>query len=94
MVYHHNVNALLTMRNVMKLIKTTVANLTMLIMMMIVLTIIHDDESSLMIPNAMIDTTMIPGPLEPPESSLPSLKITALSYSWTTWTHDNKIRKM
>ena len=46
MMYHHNVNALLTMRNVMKLIKMTVANLTMLIMMMIVLTIIHDDESS------------------------------------------------
>ena len=52
MMYHHNVNALLTMRNVMKLIKMTVANLTMLIMMMIVLTIIHD-KSSLMIPNAM-----------------------------------------
>ena len=30
-----------------------------------------------------------PGPFEPPERSLPSRKITALSYSWTTCT--NKI---
>ena len=26
-----------------------------------------------------------PGPFEPPERSRPSRKITALSYSWTTW---------
>ena len=27
-----------------------------------------------------------PGPLAPPDSSRPSLKMTALSYSWTTFT--------
>ena len=27
-----------------------------------------------------------PGPLAPPDRSLPSLKMTALSYSWTTLT--------
>ena len=31
-------------------------------------------------------TKKTPGPLAPPANSLPSLKITALSYSWTTLT--------
>ena len=31
-------------------------------------------------------TKNTPGPLAPPVKSLPSLKITALSYSWTTLT--------
>ena len=31
-------------------------------------------------------TKKTPGPLAPPVKSLPSLKITALSYSWTTLT--------
>ena len=31
-------------------------------------------------------TKKTPGPLAPPVSSLPSLKMTALSYSWTTFT--------
>ena len=38
----------------------------------------------------MIRIVMIPGPLEPPESSLPSLNITARSYSWTTWWCDDR----
>ena len=33
-----------------------------------------------------------PGPLAPPESSLPSLKMTALSYSWTTFTTKRRER--
>ena len=31
-----------------------------------------------------------PGPLAPPDRSLPSLKMTALSYSWTTFTMKNR----
>ena len=31
-----------------------------------------------------------PGPLAPPDNSLPSLKMTALSYSWTTFTTNIK----
>ena len=31
-------------------------------------------------------TKKTPGPRAPPDTSLPSLKITALSYSWTTLT--------
>ena len=38
----------------------------------------------------IVTTMMIPGPLEPPESSLPSLNITARSYSWTTWKCDDR----
>ena len=35
-----------------------------------------------------------PGPLAPPVSSRPSLKMTALSYSWTTFTMKNREKGM
>ena len=37
-------------------------------------------------------TKNTPGPLAPPVSSLPSLKMTALSYSWTTLTVKRRLR--
>ena len=36
-------------------------------------------------------TKKTPGPRAPPVSSLPSLKMTALSYSWTTFTTKIKL---
>ena len=37
-------------------------------------------------------TKKTPGPLAPPDTSLPSLKMTALSYSWTTLTAKKRLK--
>ena len=37
-------------------------------------------------------TKNTPGPLAPPDTSLPSLKMTALSYSWTTLTAKKRLK--
>ena len=37
-------------------------------------------------------TKKTPGPRAPPVSSRPSLKMTALSYSWTTFTTNMRLR--
>ena len=50
----------------------------------------HQEDSFHIFP--AVNPIIQPGPFDPPDKSLPSLNITALSYSWTTWRRESGVK--